>query len=53
MKAEIDCSEDSLYVVKNGKVTKVNKPQSGYGQQNIVWLGGKVDRVESTESQKI
>ncbi|WP_090399680.1 DUF3954 domain-containing protein [Natribacillus halophilus] len=50
---EIDCSEDGVFVVKNGEVTKVDKPATGYGQQNVVWLGGKVDRVESTESRKI
>ncbi|AXF57791.1 DUF3954 domain-containing protein [Salicibibacter kimchii] len=45
--------QDVVYVVRDGEVLKLNPPNTGYGHNNIVWIGGKVDRVDSTESRKI
>jgi Cu2+-containing amine oxidase len=53
MTAEIDVSKNQIVVVKDGQVIPVKPPASGYGDQLAVWLGGKVDRIESTEKKKL
>lgn len=40
MKAEIDLRENAVYVVKNGKITKVLARQ--HGEDKIIWKDGKV-----------
>ncbi|MCU9614105.1 DUF3954 domain-containing protein [Caldibacillus lycopersici] len=40
MTAEIDLTENSLYIVKDGKVTKV--PAIQHGEDKIVWKNGDV-----------
>ncbi|WP_100406652.1 DUF3954 domain-containing protein [Bacillus solitudinis] len=51
--AEIDVSTNQIFVVKDGLVIAIDPPASGYGNQVAVWMGGKVDRVESTELRKL
>lgn len=53
LKAEIDCSKNIIYIVKDGRVVTVEPPKSGYGEQVAVWLGGKVDRIETKSSTKV
>lgn len=52
-KVEIDVTDNKIYVVKNGEVTPLNPPVTGFGEQVITWLGGKVDRVSTTITEKI
>ncbi|WP_412734141.1 DUF3954 domain-containing protein [Halalkalibacterium halodurans] len=53
MEATIDCSKNAIYVVKDGCLIMIEPPSSGYGEQTAIWLGGKVDRVECTEINKV
>ncbi|WAA10824.1 DUF3954 domain-containing protein [Fervidibacillus albus] len=39
-KAEIDLLEDSYYIVKNGRVIKINA--INYGEDKIIWKNGQV-----------
>ncbi|MGF9991537.1 DUF3954 domain-containing protein [Bacillus mycoides] len=52
-KVEIDVTDNKIYVVKNGEVTSLNSPTTGFGEQTIIWQGGKVDRVSTTSTEKI
>ncbi|OTW72638.1 DUF3954 domain-containing protein [Bacillus thuringiensis serovar roskildiensis] len=52
-KVEIDVTDNKIYVVKNGEVTPLNPPVTGFGEQIITWQGGKVDRVSTTITEKI
>ncbi len=52
-KVEIDVTNNKIYVVKNGEVTPLNPPVTGFGEQVITWQGGKVDRVSTTITEKI
>ncbi|MGE1215705.1 DUF3954 domain-containing protein [Bacillus toyonensis] len=52
-KIEIDVTDNKIYVVKNGEVTPLNPPATGFGEQVITWKGGKVDRVSTTITEKI
>ncbi|MBJ8055273.1 DUF3954 domain-containing protein [Bacillus paramycoides] len=52
-KIEIDITDNKIYVVKNGEVTPVNPPATGFGEQTIIWHSGKVDRISTTCTEKI
>lgn len=52
-KNEIDLTKDSLYIVKNGELTTVEAPISGFGEQIAVWINGKVDRIEMKTIKKL
>ncbi len=52
-KIEIDVSSNKLLIVKDGNVTAVNPPMSGFGEQVVVWVNGKVDRVDTKFTEKI
>ena len=51
-KIEIDVTDNKIYVVKNGEVTPLNPPATGFGEQVITWQSGKVDRVSTTYTEK-
>ena len=36
-KVEIDVTDNKIYVVKNGEVTLLNPPVTGFGEQVITW----------------
>lgn len=40
MTAEIDLMENALYIVKDGKLTKI--PAVQHGEDNLVWKDGRV-----------
>lgn len=52
-KAEIDVSENRIYVVKDGRVVPVDPPTSGYGEQTAIWKDGKVIDVIDTKRIRI
>ncbi|MDZ5608438.1 DUF3954 domain-containing protein, partial [Bacillus pseudomycoides] len=47
-KTEIDFSSNKLLVVKDGEVLSFNPPASGYGEQVVVWVNGKVGHIKTT-----
>ncbi|QIW18552.1 DUF3954 domain-containing protein [Bacillus thuringiensis] len=53
MKVEIDVTCNVIMIVKNGVVKQITPPVTGYGEQVVVWVGGKVDRVITTFTEKI
>lgn len=53
MKKEIDVTSNKTYVVKDGVILSFNPPASGYGEQVIVWISGKVGHVKTTSHEKI
>ncbi|MDA2111426.1 MULTISPECIES: DUF3954 domain-containing protein [Bacillus cereus group] len=52
-KVEIDVSSNKLLIIKDGKITAVKPPESGFGEQVAVWVNGKVDRVDTKFTEKI
>ena len=51
MKATIDLKEDAVYIVKDGKKTKVTPKE--FGQDIIIWKNGKVLDVDRSERVRI
>ncbi|OLN21723.1 DUF3954 domain-containing protein [Domibacillus antri] len=41
MTVEISLMENAVYIVKDGKLQEVPKPDSGHGKQIISWQGNK------------
>ncbi|KAA0752854.1 DUF3954 domain-containing protein [Bacillus sp. AY1-10] len=52
-KIEIDVSSNKLFVVNNGEILAFNPPTSGYGEQVVVWVSGKVGHIKTTSNEKI
>lgn len=53
LKAEISLKENSVYIVSGGKLIQLEKPQAGFGKQEINWQSGKVTHVDYKYSKKI
>ncbi|MDP7979114.1 DUF3954 domain-containing protein [Bacillus sp. WLY-B-L8] len=51
--AEIDVTTDKIIVIKDGKVTPYERPQTGFGEQVVVWVNGKAIRVDTKYTEKI
>lgn len=50
---QIDLYENATYVVKDGKIERLEDPQSGYGKQTVLWQNGKPVVIEVNCSKKI
>jgi len=53
MTAEVNLMENSMYVVKDGQITKIEAPQTGFGEYTAVWKDGKVLDVIKSERIRI
>ncbi|MDT3494732.1 DUF3954 domain-containing protein [Bacillus toyonensis] len=53
MKTEIDVTNNKLLVVKDGEVLSFNPPASGFGEQVVIWVDGKVGHVKTTSNELI
>ncbi|ARJ20084.1 DUF3954 domain-containing protein [Bacillus mycoides] len=53
VKVEIDVTCNAIMIVKNGVVKQITPPVTGYGEQVVVWVGGKIDRVITTFTEKV
>lgn len=53
MTAEIDIRTNCMYVVKDGQVTKIEGPQTGFGEYTAIWKDGKVLDVIKSERVRI
>ncbi len=49
--AEIDLGESAVYIVKNGKPTKVSAKE--HGQDIIIWKNGEVLDVDRSQRLRI
>ncbi|WP_438310841.1 DUF3954 domain-containing protein [Sporosarcina sp. FA9] len=47
----VDLKEDALYIVKNGRLTKVSKKE--HGQDLIIWKNGQVLDIDRSERVRI
>ncbi|EJR68624.1 hypothetical protein IIO_00152 [Bacillus cereus VD115] len=52
MKREIDMKTNGIYIVEDGKVIPIKPPESGYGQQVVYWVNGKVSHTQITSTVK-
>lgn len=41
-KITVDLKEDAVLVIKEGKLKKIPKPDSGYGEQVVTWQNGRI-----------
>ncbi|WP_353739167.1 DUF3954 domain-containing protein [Cytobacillus oceanisediminis] len=53
MTAEIDLMKNCLYVVKDGQITAVSAPVSGYGEYTAIWKDGKVLDILKNERVRL
>lgn len=49
----INLNENKIYIVKDNKLIEVDPPETGFGKHSVVWLNGKVDRVEYEYTKKV
>lgn len=50
---ELDLTENAVYIVKDGLLTRVNGPVGGYGTDEIVWQKGRVLDVIRSQRNRI
>jgi hypothetical protein len=50
-KVEIPLNENAVYIVKNGKLTKVTAKE--YGQDIIIWKNGQVLDIDRSQRMRI
>jgi hypothetical protein len=49
--AEIDLNEDAVYIIQNGKKTKVTPKQ--FGQDLIIWKNGAILDIDRSERVRL
>ncbi|MDA2637426.1 DUF3954 domain-containing protein [Bacillus cereus] len=52
MKREIDVTRNGVYIVEDGQLTAIKPPESGYGEQIVIWVNGKVSHTHVTTTVK-
>lgn len=50
-KASVDLREDAIYIIQDGKTTKITPKQ--FGEDRIIWKNGKVLDVDRSERVRI
>ncbi|WP_169911207.1 DUF3954 domain-containing protein [Evansella clarkii] len=50
---EIDITENCIYVVKNGTLTKIKCPDSGHGDYTVTWKDHRMMDVVKKERIRI
>ncbi|MFI8709961.1 DUF3954 domain-containing protein [Bacillus sp. NPDC077411] len=50
---QIDIKENAIYIVRNGKITRIDPPADGFGEQTAYWVNGVIDRVSTKSTLKI
>lgn len=51
--AEIDVSEDKIYIVKNGEIEVEDPPRTGFGETLCSWQDGKVNAIKTAATRRI
>ncbi|WP_077616939.1 DUF3954 domain-containing protein [Caenibacillus caldisaponilyticus] len=52
LKAEVNLLENAVYMVRDGKLEKLDVPGDGYGKQTITWQAGKPVHYEVSYTKK-
>lgn len=52
MTAQIDATENAVFIVKDGRVIRREGPISGFGKQTITWQDGKPVHEEISTTSK-
>jgi len=50
---EIPPTENAMFIVKDGEVTKIEAPKTRYGEYRVIWKDGKVLDVIRSERMRI
>ncbi|WP_407925701.1 DUF3954 domain-containing protein [Chengkuizengella marina] len=50
---ETELNQSKVFITKEGELTEVPPPKTGYGEQTITWQGGKIKLVRTTYIEKI
>lgn len=50
-RAEIDLTENAIYITKNGKITKI--PALNFGEHRIIWKNGEVLDIIKSERVRV
>lgn len=50
---EIDSTANCILVIKDGQLTKIAPPQTGFGEYTVIWKDGKVLDVIKSERVRI
>lgn len=53
MYAEINLYNNSLIIIKDGKMEVIEPPPHGHGKQTITWAAGKPINIENYFTKKI
>ncbi|MBX0319770.1 DUF3954 domain-containing protein [Alkalihalobacillus clausii] len=51
--AQISAAENSIFIVKDGRVIRRDGPPSGFGKQTITWQDGKPVHEEISTTSKL
>lgn len=51
-KAEVSLKEDAVLVIKNGELRSVPTPDSGFGEQSVLWQDGKIHTIRVSYTEK-
>lgn len=48
---KVNLDYDGVFVIKDGELKTISKPDSGFGEQSVTWQNGKIHaiRVSYTE----
>lgn len=52
-KQNFTLDERKIYIVKENKLVGFPSPASGYGQQVVTWVDGKITSVDTNNKHKI
>ncbi|MDY0395405.1 DUF3954 domain-containing protein [Virgibacillus halophilus] len=50
--AEIKLDEDAVFVVKDGQLKRVPRPESGFGESITTWQNGKIHALKVSYTVK-
>ena len=50
---ELSNTENAMFIVKDGEMTKIEAPKTGFGEYRVIWKDGKVLDVIRSERMRI
>ncbi len=52
MIAQVDLTENAVFMVRDGELIKMDKPGVGFGKQVVTWQNGKPSHYEVSYTKK-